>query len=479
VIGGGPAGSVAAIRLAELGHRVCVVERCVFPRAHVGESLTAGIWPVIDALGLRETVQRAGFLAAGETLVRWGEPRTDPVAAHERGTGLLVDRAAFDALLLARAASAGVRIFQPAQARGAVREDGGWRVEIVAGDERRSIRADQLVDATGRNGFLPGEREQISPRTVALCGYVRDASAKRATLVEAQDDAWCWGAHVPGGLFSAMVFLDPKTLREVRPGGLEAFWRSRLARTELFAGVASLPPAGRVFARDATTYRAADPIGAAFVRVGEASFSLDPLSSTGVEKAMQTGFVAATAVHTTLAYPDRTELCERFYRDRQAETVSAHAAWSSGYYRSVERYREHPFWQARSGAGAPARSEPNDASAASRRAEPLRLTTQVRLSNAARLADEPCIVGDEIRAHAALFHPSLARPVAFVEGVDVGGLLALVPPSAELGSLLALWSTQVSPRQAQRVAAWLMHENILEAVVQPAPPTASRASISA
>ncbi|HEY2925983.1 FAD-dependent oxidoreductase, partial [Piscinibacter sp.] len=39
VIGGGPAGSASAIRLAQLGHRVVLVERAPRGRAHVGESL--------------------------------------------------------------------------------------------------------------------------------------------------------------------------------------------------------------------------------------------------------------------------------------------------------------------------------------------------------------------------------------------------------------------------------------------------------
>ncbi len=54
---------------------------------------------------------------------------------------------------------------------------------------------------------------------------------------------------------------------------------------------------GPVLACDATTFCATDPIGETFVRVGEACFSLDPLSFTGVEKAMQTGLIAATAAH--------------------------------------------------------------------------------------------------------------------------------------------------------------------------------------
>ena len=39
VIGAGPAGSIFATRMAQLGHQVHLIERQRFPRAHLGEFL--------------------------------------------------------------------------------------------------------------------------------------------------------------------------------------------------------------------------------------------------------------------------------------------------------------------------------------------------------------------------------------------------------------------------------------------------------
>ncbi|MFP2928180.1 FAD-dependent oxidoreductase, partial [Pyxidicoccus sp. 3LG] len=71
VVGGGPAGAALALRLARLGHEVCLVERQAFPRPHLGESLAPGVWPLLDMLDVAEEVRRAGFLPAREALVRW------------------------------------------------------------------------------------------------------------------------------------------------------------------------------------------------------------------------------------------------------------------------------------------------------------------------------------------------------------------------------------------------------------------------
>src|SRR5213076_2069863 len=58
VIGGGPAGSVAATLLADAGHRVLVLERERFPRYHIGESLLSATLPILDAVGATPAIDR-------------------------------------------------------------------------------------------------------------------------------------------------------------------------------------------------------------------------------------------------------------------------------------------------------------------------------------------------------------------------------------------------------------------------------------
>jgi hypothetical protein len=258
-----------------------------------------------------------------------------------------------------------------------------------------------------------------------------------------------------------MVFLGPDAVRRRRAEGLEELWRSQLAKTELFAWIAGLPLVHSIVAQDSTSDFATDFIGPKFIRVGEASFTLDPLSSTGVEKALQTGCIAAIAVHTMILWPERNELCMKFCRERHNETVSAHAAWSADFYRRVVRFGELPFWLARSQVSNGGPRMPLSPKF-SLEDKSIRLTTRVQMSSKARLVKEPCIIDDEMCERAALLHPNLDRPVAFVDGVELERLLALVPQSMDIEALLTLWSTRVSPEQATRVAGWLMKNQILE-----------------
>lgn len=462
IVGGGPAGSVTALRLAKLGYRICVIERSMFPRPHVGESLTPGTYPILDVLGLRDSILALELAEPEETRLRWATPDTERLAAGQRGTSLMVDRAVFDTILLQAAAAAGARVFQLAQVCSTIQKADGWQIELAVDGRLYKLNAAFVVDATGRRGFFRRSRRRLSPRTVALCGHLDGRNLPRATLVEALSDGWCWAAPIPGGLLSTMVFLDPESIRHLRPGGLETLWRSYLAKAGLFSDLASAPAVKSPTLCDASAYYDQHPVGRALIRVGEANFALDPLSSTGVEKAMQTGLFAALVLHTTMLGPERSAMCQRFYRDRSQEAVAAHIQWSSNFYAAVERFRHHSFWAARA-VGAKYRSEesslPPDI-----KSNPISLGTRMRVSDLARLIEEPCVIGDEIRSHAALLHPSLGRPVAFVEGAGIDDLLRPVPAAADLEEILTAWSRQMPPSRARRAAAWMLKNQILEPV---------------
>src|SRR5438876_10395861 len=65
VIGGGPAGSTTATFLAREGFDVTLVEKEVFPRYHIGESLLPSCLEILDLIGGREKIEAYGFQRKG------------------------------------------------------------------------------------------------------------------------------------------------------------------------------------------------------------------------------------------------------------------------------------------------------------------------------------------------------------------------------------------------------------------------------
>ena len=58
VIGGGPAGSTMASRLAELGWNVTLFDKDNHPRFHIGESLLPRNLPILKHLGVLDAVEK-------------------------------------------------------------------------------------------------------------------------------------------------------------------------------------------------------------------------------------------------------------------------------------------------------------------------------------------------------------------------------------------------------------------------------------
>ena len=81
VAGGGPAGSSAAITLAQHGHRVVLFESERFPRFHIGESLLATANDAFATLGVAER-RRRGRLSVHDERRATGVPEGDRSAAH-------------------------------------------------------------------------------------------------------------------------------------------------------------------------------------------------------------------------------------------------------------------------------------------------------------------------------------------------------------------------------------------------------------
>src|SRR5258708_21725651 len=122
IIGGGPAGSSAAITLAERGYRVVLLEKARHPRFHIGESLLPANLPLLERLGVAGEVRGIGMEKWGaEFISHWDGRGQEFQFANAWDKSLpmayQVRRSEFDEILVRRAAAQGADVAEGCRAR--------------------------------------------------------------------------------------------------------------------------------------------------------------------------------------------------------------------------------------------------------------------------------------------------------------------------------------------------------------------------
>ena len=155
IIGGGPAGSAAAILLARAGRRVVLCERETFPRFKIGESLLPHSLELFDKLGVRDELERHAFPKHGGEIATVCGRRIqrfyfESALQLSHRSAYQVERAWFDKMLLDRAAASGVEVRQPCTVSDIACDREGVTLQTDSGE----IRASYLLDCSGRNAVV-------------------------------------------------------------------------------------------------------------------------------------------------------------------------------------------------------------------------------------------------------------------------------------------------------------------------------------
>jgi flavin-dependent dehydrogenase len=442
-----------AARLAQLGLDVCLIERSRFPRRHLGESLSPGVLPMLASMGAARVVEASGCWPVHEVSTNWDG--TEVVRRDPRREGRLVDRGAFDAALLAHAVAAGVRLLQPAQVRGRVRTPHGFRLAVDSGGERLDLDASFLADARGRSATLSGRRA-TGARTIAIFGYWKGESLPERPRIEAGEREWYWGVPIPDGTYNTQVFVDAWRLRAEKAASLEERLRALLERSLLMQHVRGAQLAAPVRAVDATPYVCEDRVSPRHIRVGDAALALDPLSSSGVQKAIQTALSGAIVVNTLLRKPEAREAALRFYRDSVHEASMRHRAWAADHYQSAAARFRDGFWIDR--AGSESSVTPSSENVL---AHALDDDTPLKLSPDCLWEEVPCLGLRYVELKRALRHPRLDGPVAYVGGQELAPLLRDVRPGTTTRELARSWRHTMPSETGSSLAQWLARHRVL------------------
>jgi flavin-dependent dehydrogenase len=344
VVGGGPAGSTAAFRLARQGYDVLLIDKAQHPRETVGESVLPSAWKYFDLLGVSKDIETQGFVRKAGGVVVWGEDITEISFrdfAYER-PGLHVERADLDFLLLQNARHAGARVCEGLRAERFTQADDGT-VDVVIADSNGSrfpLSCRILIDASGQSSFVArqqgGRKLDQDFRFVSIWGYFVDSKyVSSGGIVRPFKDIpnhspmtfvsrlldWGWAWHIPMRQVTSVginIPVDQYRADVARHASTEEYFLHVCMSTkylaELLSGARLTNGSVRVL-RD-YSYLPDSVAGPGYFVVGDAAGFVDPIFSIGVVMALYSGHLAAWAIERSLQKRSHAETSRRLFEQQ-------------------------------------------------------------------------------------------------------------------------------------------------------------------
>lgn len=317
VIGGGPAGSTTAALLADRGHRVVLVEKDSHPRFHIGESLLPANMPLFDRLGVGDEVRKIGMEKYGATFVSpWHEKTSGFQFADATDASMpmayQVRRSEFDEILFRRAGRVVAEARENCRVREVTLGDRDTPPTVSATDADGQVhewRAKMVIDATGRDTLIGNrlkmKRKNPAHNSAAIFGHFRNARRdcgrdEGNIIIFWFDHGWFWFIPLKDGVTSVGAVVWPYYMKS----------RAKPVREFLMDTIAMCPQlaerlAGAELVEEPTatgnySYQCDDCQGHNYLLVGDAYAFIDPVFSSGVMLAMNSGFAAADVVQARL-----------------------------------------------------------------------------------------------------------------------------------------------------------------------------------
>ncbi len=316
IIGAGPSGCVAAGYLHQNGCNVKVVEKSKFPRFVIGESLLPRCMDHFEETGFMDVLQAQGFeIKAGARFLKNNVVcNFDFSKKHGEGWDYTwqVPRADFDNVLVEELARKGVDISFEHEVVAVDFDDMGHSTTKIIDKDGNSytVSAKFIIDSSGYGRVLPRLLDLDKPSALAVHSaiytHVKETerpAGEEGTLITfdvVTDDVWLWVIPFSNGNTS-IGFVGPTEFIESYEGTNSEKMREMLKISEYY--YERLKDQKYLFEPHIIkNYSKAvkQLFGKGYALTGNSAEFLDPVFSSGVTFATESGLMAAKLIHKEL-----------------------------------------------------------------------------------------------------------------------------------------------------------------------------------
>ena len=356
VLGGGPAGSAAALLLARSGVSVVLLERSRYDTDRIGETVLPEIQIPLQTLGTWEFFKRARHRPIGGISSVWGSAQRSEsdFIFSPYGHGWVLDRRRFDAMLAEAATASGANVKCCSHVVSCeTQPNHNWIVRFRSYNKESAVNVRFVLNATGRAGAISGliSSRIYGDKSIGMIKRLRGGGEMcdgERTLVEASKDGWWYSTWLPNNELLVVYMTD--LIEYARAVGQhERVWTEGLTLApHTFARVVQCAASSKIRTVHSGCSRSQRGGGDRWLSIGDAALAFDPLCGQGILRALHSGIFGARVVMRGL-----NEGVLNTVGMDSTRAFSQHLALRSAYYRVEQRWQDSLFWIRRSVAPQP------------------------------------------------------------------------------------------------------------------------------